>query len=61
MEKLLKSLAIFLTLFIVLFFYAAIAWDQFSRPLFWFLYILSIVADLWCINRLKKMQKLNNK
>lgn len=60
MEKLLKLLAIILTLIIVISFYPAIAWDWLARPIFWLLYILGIVADLWCINLLKKMQSSQN-
>ena len=58
MEKLLKSLAILFTLIIVISFYPAVVWDLFSGPLFWLIYILCVVADLWCINRLKKMQNI---
>ena len=56
MKKRLQLLAILLTTIIVVSFYPAIAWDWLVHPIFWLIYILSIIADLWCINRLKEMQ-----
>lgn len=61
MEKRLKLTAILLTLSIVVSFYPAIAWNWFTHPVFWLIYILSVTADLWCIKRLKKMQSFKSK
>jgi len=60
MERLLKLLAILLTLIIAVSFYPAIIMHWFTQPVFWLIYILSIIADLYCINRLKKMQNSQN-
>lgn len=58
MEKYLKLLAVLLTLMIVISIYPAIAWQLFSRPFFWLVYIICIGTDLWCIKRLKKIQNI---
>ncbi|CFX53233.1 Uncharacterized [Syntrophomonas zehnderi OL-4] len=56
MEILLKLTACVLTTVIVLSIYPALARGWFFNPFFWVLYFVGIIADLWCINQLKKIQ-----
>ncbi len=61
MERKLKVIAILLTLIIVLSILTGSVWNWFIRPIFWVIYLICIVIDIWCIKRLKKIQRGKNK